>query len=54
MTPGYVRDCFRLQGPGARHHGSGVEGDQLGLEAIASRAQEQQPQAGDVLHIEEM
>ena len=50
MTPGNVRDCLRLQGPGARHHWSGVEGDQLGLEAIAPRAQEQQPQAGDVLH----
>ena len=54
MTPGYVRDGLRLQGPGARHHGSGVESDKLGLETIAPRAQEQQPQAGDVLHIGEM
>ena len=54
MTPGNVRDCFRLQRPGTRHHGSGVEGDQLGLEAIAPRAQEQQPQAGDMLHIGEI
>ena len=54
MTPGYVRDGLRLQGPGARHHGSGVEGYQLGLETIAPRAQEQQPQAGDMLHIGEI
>ena len=54
MTPGNVRDGFRLQRPGARHHGSGVESDQLRLETVAPRAQEEQPQAGNVLHIGEI